>query len=139
MVIHHVKMNKVSASSLNVPNLFAKSGKICGKDARGNPISRGGSHGFDSRSALAAHGPPDDKKQQCQCDTGFQKDEPHGFTVLDELVRLYGASHCVPIAISHSLALDFFPLPAAASGIGCTIGGSASAHPVFRVAWLAGG
>ena len=63
MVIHHVKMNKVSASSLNVPNLFAKSGKICGKDARGNPISRGGSHGFDSRSALAAHGPPDDKKQ----------------------------------------------------------------------------
>lgn len=57
---------------------------------------------------------------------------------MDKLDRLYGASHCAPIAIVHSLTLDFLPM-SAAGGLGCAIGRPASAHPVFRVAWLAGG
>jgi hypothetical protein len=81
VVIHHIEMDKVGAGCLHLTNLFAESGKISRQDAWGNPISRGGCHGSDSRSALTPHGPPDNKKQEGQRNPGLEKDEPHTFDV----------------------------------------------------------
>jgi len=44
MVVHHVEVNKIGTGSLDLANLIAKSCKICGENAGGQPIAALGHH-----------------------------------------------------------------------------------------------